>query len=125
MRCSLVVELGGELTRSRLLVGVAAVTVVKVAAGSVLTRATATLGSLSDDLLVSLGNHTRGKVQPLTEVLNTLVSQRVVVVLPRELSLDVASRGQRLHSLDDVKVLGVNILMLGLVEVLLGDNNTL
>lgn len=122
---SSLVKLGGETARSRLLVGVAAVTVVEVAARSVLTGATATHGEGPGLLLVSLRDNTRGKVKPLAEVLNTLVGEGVVVVLPRELGLDVASRGQRLHGLDDVEVLGVDVLMLRLVEVLLGDKNAL
>lgn len=65
------------------------------------------------------------QVQVLSQVLNTLLGQSVVVVLPGELSLDVTLGGQRLQSLDDVQVLGVNLLMLLLVEVLLGDDNTL
>lgn len=64
-------------------------------------------------------------MQVLSQVLNTLIGESVVVVLPRELSLDVTLRGQRLESLDNVQVLGVNLLVLGLVEVLLGNNNTL
>ena len=54
-----------------------------------------------------------------------LRSKRVVVVLPRELGLDVATRVQRLASLDHVEVLGVNVVMLGLVEILLGHEHTL
>lgn len=65
------------------------------------------------------------QVQVLSQVLNTLLGQSVVVVLPGELSLDVTLGGQRLQGLDDVQVLGVNLLMLLLVEVLLGDDNTL
>jgi hypothetical protein len=74
---------------------------------------------------VGLGNNTLGKVEVLSEVLNTLVGEGVVVVLPRELGLDEALRGQRLESLDDVKVLGVNVLVLGLVKVLLSDTDAL
>lgn len=64
-------------------------------------------------------------MEVLSEVLNTLVGEGVVVVLPRELGLDEALRGQRLESLDDVKVLGVNVLVLGLVKVLLSDTDAL
>lgn len=64
-------------------------------------------------------------VQLLSKVVYTLVSQGVVVVLPRELSLDVTLGGQGLQGLDHVQVLGVNLLMLWLVEVLLSNNNTL
>lgn len=64
-------------------------------------------------------------VQLLSEEVYTLVGQGVVVVLPRELSLDETLGGQGLQSLDHVQVLGVNLLVLWLVEVLLGHNNTL
>lgn len=74
---------------------------------------------------MGLGDNTLGKVEVLSEVLNTLVGEGVVVVLPRELGLDETLGGQRLKSLDDVKVLGVNVLVLGLVKVLLGDTDAL
>lgn len=64
-------------------------------------------------------------MEVLTQVLNTLVGKGVVIVLPRELSLNVTLRGQRLQGLDDIQVLGVDLLVLWLVEVLLGDSNTL
>ena len=47
------------------------------------------------------------------------------VPLPGELGLEVAARGQGLAGLDDIEVLGVNVTVLGLVEVLLGDEDTL
>ena len=50
---------------------------------------------------------------------------RVVVPLPGELGLEVTARGQGLASLDDIEVLGVNVAVLGLVEVLLCDEDTL
>lgn len=64
-------------------------------------------------------------VQLVSKELHTLVSQGVVVPLPRELGLDVTLRGQRLHGLDHVQVLGVDLLVARLVEVLLSNNNTL
>jgi hypothetical protein len=85
-------------------------------------------------------------VEPLAEVVETLGGEGVVVVLPREAGLEVAARGQglacrgirtRAHrraraqwkglltSLDDVKVLGVDVAVLGKVEVLLSDENAL
>jgi hypothetical protein len=45
--------------------------------------------------------------------------------LPRELGLDIAARVERLQSLDNEQVLGVDIGVLGKVEVLLGDEDTL
>lgn len=50
-----------------------------------------------------------GEMQPFTEVVKTLGGQSVVVVLPRELGLEVSARGQGLASLDDlVCALGVS-----------------
>jgi hypothetical protein len=74
---------------------------------------------------VGSGNDLSGKVKPLAEVVETLGGQGVVVVLPRELSLDIAARVERLKSLDNEQVLGVDIGVLGKVEVLLGDEDTL
>ena len=44
------------------------------------------------------------EVEPLAEVVETLRGEGVVVVLPRELSLDIAARRQRLEGLDHEKV---------------------
>jgi len=74
---------------------------------------------------VGLGDDLSGQVEPLAEVVETLGGEGVVVVLPREAGLDVAAAGQRLASLDDVKVLGVDVAVLGKVEVLLSDENAL
>jgi hypothetical protein len=45
--------------------------------------------------------------------------------LPRELGLEETTGGQRLASLDDIEVLGINVTVLGKVEVLLGHEHTL
>lgn len=95
---------------------------------------------------VSLRNDLSWQVEPLAEVVQTLWGEGVVVPLPRELGLQVAARGERLASLDDlesmlvrvarkfcpgnqamsyVEVLGVNLVVLWLVEVLLGHGDTL
>ena len=66
-----------------------------------------------------------GKMEPFTEVVETLWGESVVVVLPGELSLDIAAGGERLAGLDDVEVLGVNVVVLGEVVVLLCDEDTL
>ena len=54
-------------------------------------------------------NDLGGEVQPLPEVVETLGGEGVVVVLPRELGLDVATRGQRLAGLDDEEVADANL----------------
>lgn len=94
---------------------------------------------------VGLRNDLGGEVEPLAEVVKTLGGEGVVVPLPGELGLEVAAGSQGLASLDDlwkelsdvrqldlviapetyVKVLGINVAVLGLVEVLLGDEHTL
>lgn len=74
---------------------------------------------------VSGRNDLSGEVKPFAEVVETLGGQGVVVVLPGELGLDVAAGGQGLASLDDKKVLGVDIGVLGEVEVLSGDEDAL
>lgn len=71
------------------------------------------------------GDDVLGEVEPLTEELNTIVGECVVVVLPRELGLDVALGVQGLHGLNDVEVLDGDSLVLLLVEVLLSNANTL
>lgn len=48
------------------------------------------------------GHNLGGKMKPFAQVVKTLGSQGVVVVLPRELGLEVAARSQRLASLDDL-----------------------
>lgn len=57
-----------------------------------------TLGLLD----VRCGDDFSGEVQPLTEVLETLGGEGVVVVLPGELSLEVVAGGERLASFDDL-----------------------
>lgn len=98
-------------------------------------------------LLLDVGgrDNLSGEVEPLTEVVKTLYQNQsdnpsyafifingtylggegVVVVLPGELGLDVAAGDQGLAGLDHVEVLGVNVAMLGKVEVLLGHEHTL
>lgn len=76
-------------------------------------------------LNVGSGNDLSGQVKPFAKVVKTLGGQGVVVVLPRELGLDIAARVQGLASLDDKEVLGVDVGVLGEVEVLLCDEDAL
>jgi hypothetical protein len=78
-------------------------------------------------LLLDVGsrNDLSGKVKPFAEVVETLGSESVVVVLPRELSLDVAAGSKRLAGLDNVEVLRVNVVVLWEVVVLLCNKDTL
>lgn len=63
-------------------------------------------------------------MEVLAQVLDTGISQGVVVVLPRELGLDELLRVQGLESLDDLQVGDIDLVMLGGVEVLLGNQDT-
>jgi hypothetical protein len=92
---------------------------------------------------VRVGHNLSGEVEPFAEVVETLGGKGVVVVLPREAGLDEAAGGERLAcvvltsgrsnaggagiltSLDDVKVLGVDVTVLGKVEVLLRNEYAL
>jgi hypothetical protein len=56
-----------------------------------------------------------------TEIIDTFISEGVVVVLPRELGLDVTLGGQGLHGLDDFQIGDIDFRMLGKVEVLGSD----
>lgn len=78
-------------------------------------------------LLLDVGSRDNlsGEMEPFAEVIETLWGESVVVVLPAELSLDVSAGGEGLASLDDVEVLGVNVVVLWEVVVLLCDENTL
>jgi len=74
---------------------------------------------------VRLGNDVCWQVKPFAEVVETSGGEGIVVVLPRELSLDVFSRGEGLHCLDDEEVLGVDLRVLWEIVVLLRDEDTL
>lgn len=51
---------------------------------------------------VGLRNNLSWEVEPFAEVVETLGGEGVVVPLPGELGLEVAARGKRLASLDDL-----------------------
>jgi hypothetical protein len=74
---------------------------------------------------VGLRHDLSRQVQPLAEVVEALWGQGVVVPLPAELGLEEAARGERLASLDDIEVLGVDLAVLGQVEVFLRDEYAL
>lgn len=60
-----------------------------------------------------------------TEIINTLISESIVIPLPRELSLDETLGGQRLHDLDDFEVGDIEVSVLGKVEILRSDKGTI
>ena len=65
------------------------------------------------------------KLLTFTEIVNTLISEGIVVPLPRELGLDKTLGGQRLHDLDDFEVRDVEIGVLGKVVILRSDKGTI
>jgi hypothetical protein len=81
------------------------------------------VGSLLLD--VSCWNDLSWEMKPLAEVVETLWGEGVVVVLPGELSLDIATGGEGLKSLDHVEVLGVNLWVLWEIILLWGNGDTL
>lgn len=128
------------LTLTSITSSVATLTVATVATiATVTTTATAEWSSLA----LTLTHHATGrsvrsllldvcgrndlgrKVKPFAEVVETLGGEGVVVVLPRELSLDIAAGVERLEGLDNEEVLGVNVGVLGKVEILLRDEDAL
>eukprot|EP00639_Heterosigma_akashiwo_P029949 CAMPEP_0194663994 /NCGR_PEP_ID=MMETSP0295-20121207/1181_1 /TAXON_ID=39354 /ORGANISM="Heterosigma akashiwo, Strain CCMP2393" /LENGTH=173 /DNA_ID=CAMNT_0039545619 /DNA_START=166 /DNA_END=687 /DNA_ORIENTATION=- len=72
-------------------------------------------------LLQSGGHDLLGQVEVLTQVLQALVGQIAVAVLPRESHSDITTRPERLHQVHDNEVGNLNLIMLSLVVVLL-DN---
>lgn len=134
-------QLGSVLARSTTLLALASIptsvstlTVTTVAATSTAERPPLTLalaehatGRSVRSLLLDVGggNDLSGQVKPFAEVVETLGGQGVVVPLPGELGLDIAARVERLASLDDKEVLGVDVGVLGKVEVLRGHEDTL
>ncbi len=118
------------LTSAVSALAVAAVTTRSAAEGRTalaLALAEHTAGRSVGALLLDVrgGNNLGGEVKPFAEVVETLGGQGVVVVLPRELGLDIAARGEGLASLDNEQVLDVDIGVLGEVEVLGGDEHAL
>lgn len=94
-----------SLTAAVTALAVTTATATEGALAALLTTEHATGGSVRPlGLDVGSGDDLSGEVEPLAEVVETLGGEGVVVVLPRELGLDVAARGQRLASLDDIKV---------------------
>jgi hypothetical protein len=66
-----------------------------------------------------------GEMQPFSEIVETLGGESVVVVLPRELSLHISTRVERLACLDNKEVLRVDVRVLRQVVVLLGHEYSL
>lgn len=70
-------------------------------------------------------NDKMAEYAPLAEEVNALGGENVVVPLPGELGLHEALGGKALHGLDDLKVRHIELLVLGGVVVLLGDQHAL
>jgi len=74
---------------------------------------------------VGLGNNLGRNVEVFSEVGETLVGEGVVVPLPRELGLDESLGSEGLHGLDNLEVSDGHVGVLGSVEVLGSDEDTL
>lgn len=134
-------QLRSEFTRSTALLALTSITssVSTLTVTTVTATATAEWSSLAlfltehaagrgvRSLLLDVGggHNLGGQVKPFAQVVEALGGQGVVVVLPRELGLDIAAGVEGLASLDDEQVLGVDVGVLGKVEVLLGHEDTL
>lgn len=64
-------------------------------------------------------------MQELSEVVDALVGEVVVKVLPREVCANETTGLERLAGFDDLKVGDVNVAVLGHVEVLFGNQDSL
>lgn len=62
---------------------------------------------------------------PLSEIVNSLSGQSVVIPLPRELSLDETPRCQALHGLDDLEVRDIELFMLRCIIIFLSNKDAL
>jgi hypothetical protein len=78
-----------------------------------------------DGLLEGARDDVLGQVEELAQVLDALVGQVPVVVLPGEAFGDVAARGQRLQSLDHVQIGHGQLRVLNGHRVLLGHHDAL
>jgi hypothetical protein len=74
---------------------------------------------------VSRGDNLSGKVEPFPEVVETFRCESIVVILPRELGLDIATGGKRLAGLDNVEILGIDVVVLWEIVVFLRNEYTL
>ena len=124
-----------EFTRGSLLVsGVIPPSVLSVTSGglvgttlSSLSTTTVSGGSASRScgLHVGLGNNLGRNVEVFSEVGESLIGEGVVVPLPRELGLDESLGSEGLHGLDDFEVSDGHVGVLGSVEVLGSNEDTL
>ena len=74
---------------------------------------------------MGLGNNLGRNVEVFSEVGESLIGEGVVVPLPRELGLDESLGSEGLHGLDDFEVSDGHVGVLGSVEVLGGNEDTL
>lgn len=81
-------------------------------------------GTLNGGLLQGVGNDLLGKMQVVSQILNTGISEGKVLVLPSISLLDELSGEKRLHQLNNVQKGDTDLLVLGHVVGLLGDEGT-
>jgi hypothetical protein len=123
-----------EVTRGTLLVtGIVSPSVLPVSTSrslvgtlsSLTTSVSGRSSSRSSGLHVGLGNNLGRNVEVFSEVGETLIGEGVVVPLPRELGLDESLGGEGLHGLDNLEVSDGHVGVLGSVEVLGSNEDTL
>lgn len=85
-----------------------------------------TLTSHARLLLEGRRDNVRGQVEVLAQVLDTLVRQEIIEMIPGELLANEFTRLEREHELEDIKIGHVDLVVLGLrLNVLLSDEDTL
>ena len=118
-------EIGVEVAASSALLPVA--TIPLLTTGTILIRALwASAGAGRQGLLLQGGgDNLGGEVEELTEVDDSLVGEVPIVPLPTKLLPDVSAGTQGLHGLDDLEVGDLKVVVLGGIEILGGDEDSL
>merc|ERR1719240_779674 len=92
---------------------------------AVLAAATEAVSLRAGGLLQGSRDDFRGEVEVVTEVLDTLVSEVVVLPLPRILVLHKVARAEGLHELEHVHVRNIKLIVLGFAPVVLCADDSL
>merc|ERR1719240_1453102 len=92
---------------------------------AVLAAATEAVSLRAGGLLQGSRDDFRGEVEVVTEVLDTLVSEVVVLPLPRILVLHQVARAEGLHELEHVHVRNIKFIVLGFAPVVLCAHDSL
>ena len=118
-------EIGVEVAASSALLPVA--TIPLLTTRTILIRALrASAGARRQGLLLQGGgDNLGGEVEELAEVDDSLVGEVPIVPLPAKLLPDVPTGTQGLHGLDDLEVGDLKVVVLGGIEILVGDEDSL